>query len=306
MALHFDSNNISSVAFGVHIPDSNGIPWILIPTDSTIKDIIREMISNTIEQLGGVEQANNLPYYEPAEKYGTIECLKLGINDDISHLLPVALFNARNLPIAQQGLENPSDVVFYFVICSDSRRRKILGVRRATQFKAMLKARYRVVRWVDDTLKSIEDNVFKLDQDFDYVVTLDTIYILRPSGFEFTADIDEQVLLKAESNTQQLQQEIGFIDFEPLSKFVSTRKRAARLVASIRSRADLNKINKGMLKAMCSKTGVGITERSGKIYPKEGEELAFLMLLDRRRFNFSIIEGTDEYYEASSRKKVDK
>jgi len=299
-----DVNHIQTVEFGVCLSKSQEDAWVIVPVDTTVQEVIKEMVCSTAEQLRCFVQEADLPTYEPAEKYASMEALRYPIEHDDKDTTPIKLFNAQNLPTEQNGLNDPSEIFFYFAICRDQQNKKLLAIRRAAQFKAVLKAKGRLIRWLDDTMSAVEDDIFKLDQDFDYLVTEDEIYILRPSGFEFTADLDELVLAKATQNTQKLQQIMEFVDFNSLAEYVSMHKRAARLVAAIRSRDDLSGITVDSLKAVCKATGVEVEEIDDKVGPVSGHEMHFLMLLDRRRYSLALIEENTETYEAASRRKV--
>jgi len=299
-----DIQNIVSVQFGVCLSNEGGDSCFLVPVDVTVQDALRQMLRHTADQLGCFVNVADLQAYEPAEKYGSIEKLRYPIEGGDANTAAVLLFNAQNLPTDQNALNNPSEIEFYFALFRDREQRKVLAIRRAAQFKGVLKAKGRLIWWLDDTMKVVEDDVFKLDQDFDYLVTDDEMYILRPSGFEYTVHLDERILAKATQNTHELQQVIPFVAFEGLAGYVSDHKRAARLVAAIRSRSDLAAISKDSLEAECDQTGVQTEEVDGKLRPVDGQELRFLMLLDRRRYNVSLIPDSPETYEAASRRQV--
>ncbi|MEW6173686.1 MAG: Kiwa anti-phage protein KwaB-like domain-containing protein [Bacillota bacterium] len=299
-----DLQNIQSVEFGVCLSNAEDDNYVLVPVDATVQNALKEMVRNTADQLGCFVNGTGLQPYEPAEKYGPTERLRYPIQEEDENTTPVCLFNAQNLATDQDGLKNPFEIIFYFALFRDHDGRKIVAVRRAAQFKGILKAKGRLISWLDDTMKVVADDIFKLDQDFDYLVTGDEIYILRPSGFEYSADLGKRVLAKVMQNTQMLQQVMSFVDFNSMGEYVSTRKRAARLVAAIRSRDDLNGMTKARLMAVCDETGVGVEEVDGKLRPMSGQEMHFLMLLDRRRYSLLLIEDTPETYEATSRRKV--
>jgi hypothetical protein len=74
----------------------------------------------------------------------------------------------------------------------DNLGRKVIGVRQATQFKGAFKAHFMSV--IDDTLRMVPDRVFKLDNQFDFLITAQHVYILHPAGFERVAEIEESYL----------------------------------------------------------------------------------------------------------------
>ncbi|MDQ7088940.1 MAG: hypothetical protein Q9Q13_14270 [Acidobacteriota bacterium] len=69
-------------------------------------------------------------------------------------------------------LDEPSEIfLLHFARLTDNKNRRLTALRRASQFKGVLKKR--LIRWLDDTLKIIEDSVFKLDNDFDLLHRFD-------------------------------------------------------------------------------------------------------------------------------------
>ena len=297
-------NSIRSVQFGVCLNRAEGEEYVIVPEDRTVQDALKDMVKATAERIGCFPDANALPLYEHSEKYAAKEPLRYAIQDEDTDTVPVQLFNAANLDTHNAGLAEPTDISFYFGICKDAQNRKILAIRRAVQFKGVLKAKGRLIRWLDDTMKVVEDDVFKLDEDFDYLVTSDEIYILRPNNFVYTADLMDRVLAKSEENIQALGQAISFVQFDDLVEYVKTHPRAARLVAAIKSRDDLAGMTKHNVKKECDATGIDVAEANGKLIPPQGQEMHFLYLLDRRRYSLELVPNTPETYEAASRRKV--
>src|SRR2546426_481228 len=84
------------------------------------------------------------------------------------------------------GRDDPATVFCYFARLTDSKGRRLTALRRATQFKGVLKSR--LLRLVTDSLKLVEDHIFKLDRDFDLLIDSANVHILRPSGFEFAGE----------------------------------------------------------------------------------------------------------------------
>jgi len=196
-------------------------------------------------------------------------------------------------------LDDMDRIVSYFGIYRDSDGNKLMAFRRAMQFKGVLQKK--LLHFMDDALQIIEDHVFKLDSDFDFIICDDKIYIWRPSGFIFTSQMDEQMSACAMANVEEIAEHITCVDFEGLKKFVSNHKFAMRLVAAIKSRDDLSAISKKRLKTECKDAGLKICENANKLAPVEGSEMGFLMLLDRRRYTVTLIEKYPETYEAPSR-----
>jgi hypothetical protein len=148
------------------------------------------------------------------------------------------------------------------------------------------------------------DTVFKLDTDFDILIVDGMVYIHRVAAFEFLAEIDEQVQAAAVENTRGLGQTLAFLGFDGISAYVQTHKRAARVVAALSARDDLAQTSQANFRRECRRSGVLLRTVDGKLCPEPGHELAFLQMLDRRRYAISLISGKWEQYEAGSRKET--
>jgi len=174
-----------------------------------------------------------------------------------------------------------------------------MAFRRAAQFKGVVKKHF--VTFMNDTLKIVPDSLFKLDQDFDFIIMNNQIIIWRPSGFIFTAEMDEQIAASAMKNVAFVAKEIKCVNFDRLKDYVSSHKMAMRLISAIKSRKDLNSISKNLLKSECKTAGLKVSEENGILFPEDGSEFGFLMLLDRRRYTVTLIAKKPETYEAPSR-----
>jgi len=299
-----DLAHFRTTEFGVCLDAAANDANVLVPVDAGVQEALREMAIATAERIGCFARNAALPTYEPAEKYAATEALKCPIDDDFEASAPVALFRTTNLPTSQAALEDPAAIAFYFARFRDHQGRQLIAIKRAGQFKGMLKAKGRLIRWLDDTMQVVEDDVFKLDPDFDYLVTDNEMYILRPSAFEFTVELDATILAKAKENAESLHATVTFIDFAGIAEYVGAHKRAARLVAALKKRIDLSDTDQRLLKKECKATGVTLESRNGRIAPAEGYEYEFLMLLDRRRYAVTLIPDAPETYEAASRRQM--
>lgn len=70
--------------------------------------------------------------------------------------------------------------------------------------------------------------------------------------------------------------------------YETAHKMAMRLISAIQSRKDLNSISKNLLKSECKTAGLKVSEESGILFPEDGSEFGFLMLLDRRRYTVTL------------------
>jgi hypothetical protein len=203
------------------------------------------------------------------------------------------------------ALSDPVDVFCYFARLADEKQRHLTALRRATQFKGVIKSRNHLVRMLDDTLKIIEDTVFKLDNDFDLLVDNANIHILRPSGFEFACKLQQAILDAVPENIKTIKMDLSFVQFDRIEEYASKHPRAARYIASIRDLKETKNVDKTLLKKLCKQTGVKVLESKGVVSVEEGHEMGFLEVLDRRRYEVSLVKEEPELYRAASRKKID-
>lgn len=292
----FNFQQIQTVEFGVCLDTDEGESYRLIPCVAEVQEVLKEMLAAT---RGAIFDADGeLQEFSPAEKYAATERLQIELASDLvtKHR---EVFEAENLPTDAGALDHVEQIVSYFAIFRDSDDNKLVAIRRATQFKGVL--RKKLIRFSDDAVRIIEDDVFKLDTDFDFLIFDGRIYVWRPSGFVFTSEMDGQIAACAMGNVDRIAEDITCVDFAGLKPFVTNHKLAMRLVAAIKSRNDLAAISQKRLKAECKEAGLKVEQKDGKLVPAEGSEMGFLMLLDRRRYTVTLIEKQPETYEAPSR-----
>ena len=133
----------------------------------------------------------------------------------------------------------------------------------------------KLISLCDDTLKIVEEKVFKLDADFDLLIDNSNIHIIRPSAFEFAGRLQEVILKAVPANLASIAADIDYVDFTSIQAYAEQRPRAARYIASIKSQVETKNINKDSLKSLCEHTGVGLTIEDGKFFVNEGSELGF-------------------------------
>jgi hypothetical protein len=294
MAFKFDQ--IESVEFGVCIDTEDGESYRLVPIDDSVKEALREMLAATMAALSA--EGAKIEEFSPAEKYASNERLSVSLESDLVEKHR-EIFAAENLATDTDALNEPTDLVSYFAIFRDSTNAKLMAFKRATQFKGVIKKH--LITIIDDSLHIVPDQLFKLDNDFDFLIFDNQILIWHPIGFIFTADMDAQIAECAATNVDSIAEDITCVDFTGLKTFVSKHKLAMRLVAALKSRSDLVSVSKTRLRAECRESGVKVIQKDGKLSPAEGSEMGFLMLLDRRRYTVTLIEKQPETYEAPSR-----
>jgi len=301
MTLEFDLGNVTVTEFGVGRDDGDAQTFVAVPVDAAVQGALTEMVQATWDAMQKDEDGP--AKYEPSEKHGGTEYLYLPLDDELAASVR-ELHEAASLTIDAAALSDPADVFCYFARLTDKKKRRLTALRRATQFKGVLKSRNRLVRMLDDTLKIIEDTVFKLDNDFDLLVDSVNVHILRPSGFEFAGKLQQAILEAVPENIKAIRKDLAFVDFDGIEVYAGTHPRAARYLASIRGQEETKNIDKSLLKKLCKQTGVEVKESNGKVSITDGHEMGFLELLDRRRYEVSLVKEKPERYRAASRRKI--
>ncbi|HZH41893.1 MAG TPA: Kiwa anti-phage protein KwaB-like domain-containing protein [Gemmatimonadales bacterium] len=302
MKLNFDRENVTVTEFGVGLDEGDGQTFVSIPVGVDVQAALREMVASTWESMqrddGGPTQ------YEPSEKHGGTEYLYLPLKDDLAKSMR-DLHDAANLPRNARALADPGAVFCYFARMTDNKGRRLTALRRATQFKGILKSKGRLVRMIDDSLRVVEDTVFKLDTDFDVLVDAANVHILRPSAFEFAGNLQDAVLAAVPQNIGAVQKDLPFVDFAGIEEYAGKHPRAARYLASIRSQKETKNIDRTALRALCKTNGVEVQVRNGKVTVADGHEMDFLEVLDRRRYQLELVKGSPERFRAGSRQRIE-
>jgi len=295
--LDFDFQNIKATEFGVGRND-DGHTFFFVPVDGKVQAALHEMAVATWDAMQA--EGEDPAVYEPSEKYAGLEYVYLPLNDALAEGMR-QLHTANNLPTDSDSLKEPADIFCYFVRMVDGRDRRLPTLRRATQFKGVLKRR--LIRLVTDALMIIEEPVFTLDTNFDLLIDGANLHILRPSGFEFAGKLQEAVLAAVPKSVLVIQQDLSFVDLANIQTYATQHPRAARYLASIRTQ-ELKNMDKDHLKSLCEKTGVPVAEVDGKLTVEAHHVMGFLEVLDRRRYEVELVRDTPERYKAGSRRRL--
>jgi hypothetical protein len=299
MKLAFDLASVVLTEFGVGRDTDGERSFAIVPIDSQVQEALREMAEETRDSLDSSEE--DPQPYEPSERYGSHEQLFISIADDLVTEFK-NLHQAKNLATDTDALSEPNDLFCYFARFTDAKKRRLTAVRRATQFKGVLKSR--LIRILSDTLQLVQDPTFKLDNDFDMLIDSTTIYILRPSGFEFVGRLQEAIREAVAGNIQQISKDLPFVNLGNIAEYAAGHTRAARHLASIRSQGEAKNVSQKLLRKACKTHSIELHIKDGIISVAAGSEMGFLDVLDRRRYEQELIEGATEIYKASNRRKV--
>lgn len=297
----FDLNRVRSVEFLVNVRENGEAENYQIPTQDEVQDNLVQMLHDTAALFKAADGVGELQDFELSEKYGARETLVADLDAD-AMAMPRLLFDEEGWETRPNALTEPGSIPFYFAVFRDGKKRKLVAVKRATRFKGVLKSP--LIQLFDDSLRMVGDNVFRLDHEFDFLVSSERVYILHPLQFDFVADIEELVAAKAHDKAVALGEQLKFADFRRIAEFVRSKKRAARIVASLSARDDLAKIKKSKFIAAAAENGIKLEQVGQKYGPLEGFEFQFLELLDSRRYTTNIKVGAKEKFLANSRKRV--
>lgn len=297
MPIDFDFGNVEVglTEFGVGKDEDGDTAFYAVPVNADVKDGLLSMANATFEQLANSEGEGEP--YSPGEKHGSTEYLIAQAGSDFeAHFRQ--LHEANNLTLGVGPLVHPQNLLSYFVRLVDTTNRRVTAVRRASYFKGILRSR--LVDVHDDTLRLIEDNVFKLDADFDLLVDSAGTHIWRPSAFEFLGGLRQAILDAVPHNVVAIRAELPFVDFASIEEYAAARPRAARYLASIRTQ-ELNGLDRDALLDLCHHTEVAVEDQGGMLVPGPDSVMGFLEVLDRRRYELELVLGQPERFRASSR-----
>lgn len=295
MSLLGDVSLLDSVEFGVGRDEAGGETFVFIPVDGPAKQALADMALATAAALRDIE--GGPAEYSPSEKHSATEYLTVGL--DTEHAARFASLHWSTLQIDANGLQDPNLIFVYFARFKDGDGNRLTCFRRAAQFKGVLKTR--LVRFVNDTLKLVPDDVFKLDHDFDLMADSALLHILHPAGFELLGELQDAIMQAAPAHAIALGAEIPFVDVSAISAYASGHPRAARYLSSIRSQNRATNVDRDALIAACAQTGVAVTVDNGTIRVPRESVLDFLEVLDRRRYELELVLGSPEQYRAASR-----
>lgn len=297
--MDFELNAIQTVQFGVGRDDGDEHAFHCVMVDDAVQTALGEMAAETWATM---RQLTNDPVrYEPSEKHSGCEHVYLPLDDELAVRMK-NLHEAINLDIDQNALDDTEAMFCYFAKFTDDRGRNLTALRRATQFKGVLKSR--LIWQSGDALRLMDDRVFKLDRDFDLLVDNQRIHILRPSGFEFAGKLQEAILGAVAENVATLHADLPFVQFAGIQDYASTHPRAARYLASIRSQQEVARIDRQHLLDACAATGVEVTEDGEQIVVDDRNVMGFLEVLDRRRYEVKLVPDEPEQFRAPSRTRL--
>jgi hypothetical protein len=297
--MNFDLGSVHLTEFGIGRDNQSDSHFTAIPVDSNVQKVLQKMTQDT--DVAMQKNTTKPALYEPSEKYVSSEHLYLPLADELATEIKF-LHEAVNLDIDANALLDHKNIYCYFARFKDTQGRSLTAFRKATYFKGILKGR--LIHIFDDSLRFVKDNIFKLDNDFDFLVDSENIYILRPSSFEFAGKLKNAILAAVSKNINIIKKELPFVDFQNIAIYAETHPRAARYLASIVMKKEMASIDKNLLLNYCRDMKVTVVKEGGKLIIDQGSEMDFLEVLDRRRFGMELIRGQQEKFRAGSRTQL--
>lgn len=301
MNLSFDLESVVTTEFGVGRVDDGQQRYVAVPADEEVQAVLAQMAADTRTSMTASAEHGDAKAYEPSEKYAATEYVLVAADESWDSEVR-ELHEATNLVLDSSGLKEPQRIFCYFARFTDGEGRRLTGVRRATQFKGILKSR--LVQLRTDSLKVVDDAVFKLDADFDLLVDEDNTHVWRPGGLEALAGLTQEVLKAVPVSVARIVAELPFLDLAGVESYAASRPRAARYLASIGTRHALAGITTDALMDLCKRTDVNVEKVDGQVKVVGGSEMGLLEVLDRRRYELALVPEAPERFRAMSRTKI--
>ena len=295
----FDVTAIQSVNFGVRLRPTGQMYFV--PSDVATKDALSSILVDTIAAFNVVPT----PWesHDISEEYGTRRRLYCDRSDDLMAYMS-AIFDAGALGDLTNLDEHIADVDFYFAEFMDNKGGRLVGVKKATRLKGAVRSRNRLIRLVDDSLTLIQEEVLRLDNDYDALITDLNVFIFNLRSFEYLSNLVEQVAASASSKVQIIHDAVTFLDLSRIKEDIAKHPRMARNAASIAKRADLGLFRRDRIEALAAQHGIRFHEENGRLKCRRVDEAKLLEILDARRYHLDLADNGGDPYRASARQKV--
>lgn len=295
----FDLADIAAVNFAVALRSNS--ERYFVPTDTATKNTLKTILQSTVEafdQLDGDWRPHDI-----SEDYGKRR--RVYAERDTDYLSDLsAIFDEGALDDLSGAHEHIRDIEYYYSIFFDSDGRKVIGIKKGMQLKGVLGARNRLVRLADDTLQLIEDDVLKLDPEFDAIITSSHILMLKVRAVEYMANIVEHVAGAAAHKVQQIHDTISFLDLSRIQENIFKHPQMARMAASILDRDDLSDIKRDRIEDIAAHQGLVFKEVDGRLQCRREDEAKLLEILDSRLYHLDLTATGPVPYRATGRQKV--
>lgn len=289
----------STVEFGIgRRLASDDVDLKAVPIDARAKDELRDIARLRLEQMSKIE---NPMVYEVANDYPPAVYLILPTHSPLVRPL-VDIHQAVNVLTDPNMLANLGSVFCYFTYYTDEQGRRLTGVRRANQFKGLQKKR--LLAFLGNELRYIDEGIFEINNEFDVLIDSNFVHIVNPKSFRFLAQIGQATIEAIPQNISAVRHHIPYVDWSSVETYAADHASSATLLASISTGNLAENVDKDSLMDLCRKTGVTVSESNGTISVPENQVKGFLEVLDRRRYEVSLVLQSPEPFRATNRQKI--
>jgi hypothetical protein len=294
----FDVNNIASVDFGISLLDGEAY---IVPTDNAIQASLREMLRSTAAIIGSKD--DEWVEFSVSEEYSKKRKIYCPRNSEFMEAIS-EIYDIVDIPDKVFNLsEIVRDVRYYFAIFRDANHNKLVALKRATQFKGILKNR--LISIFDNTLKIVDEEILRLDFNFDLIICCNNVYIEDINAFEALAYLGEMVAAAAEGKLAHIEQIIQFLDLSGIASSIENHPRTAKLAASVASRNDLAAFDREKIESLARAQGILLQVVEGnRLRPKVADRHKLLEILDDRRYVSNLTTADPIPFRARSRQRV--
>ena len=300
--MDFDFYQTETTEFGVGVIIERNRGFFTVPAHTTVGEHLNEMVHATKAAM--TEISPDPAAYSPANSASGLQHLSVAIDGEMAKVFRDLINTDNFVPRANILQDQDAQRVFcYFARLTDGTGRTLIAMRRATTFKGFLNQRNRIVRWLDDALQFTEGNQFKLDNDFDLLVTEDEVRVLRQGGLEAIAQLQQATKDAVPHNINRMRLSMPFVDLDGVAAAAGNSIRAARMLSSIVMQG-ITGVTLTSLQDECRQTGVQIVVDNGAVTVPDDQIWDFLDTLDRRRWRSGLLPQGDEFYRASTRRQV--
>lgn len=228
--MDFDINNIRLVTFYGFFDTTGNPEHIQIPIHPNLQNELKRVLSNSFQKIGLPTSVSTLPVFNPSENYNK-ECgLKLPLNTPYISDFSLVI-SLTNLPSRTNALDDISNLKYYYAIFTDNLGRKFYAFHRAGNFKRVVNSSLAFIN--GGLLEVLDTPIFKLDNDFDFLVFENQIYIFRVNGFEYITNAINQIRSSAIENANQISTKVNYLNISSIATYATSHTKSARLLASI-------------------------------------------------------------------------
>ena len=295
--MDFDFGEIRQTRFGVGIKQGGEMRLYGVGPDDSVRATLGEMAEDTWNRMAETDE--DPVEYDPASTYDGSDYLAVMLDDPLAEVFR-EIHETQTFEPGGNILENPARISCYFARLVDGNGLSLTAVRRATQFKGMVKKKGRMVRIGNDSVTLVPHDVFLLDDEFDVLVDDDMVHILHPGGFVQVGGLNAIVRAAASRNLTKLKDTLGFLDWEFDTDSWKCSLGVARRLSSV-ARQQLQGISVDLLKDRCHAGAVPFTQTANGLSFSEDSMPGLLDALGRRFYEQELIPGVKERYRAGNR-----